>query len=210
MQNAGVTSGPADSTTHPVSLDGRFAGLELNVARNRAVVHMADGRSAWMPLTVPMPADGSGIARMTYSPANRTLTIATFGGEVAVMEISDSDGTLYPGSRVVYLDQCHWSTLARRARDPGSVANPDEAAAAGTLIEWARTRKIFLPLSSGHVMETTPLYGEKRQHLAMTMLQLSRGWLMRNPLLVRRDEIGQVLDHASGESPGAADRKSSR
>jgi hypothetical protein len=162
---------------------------------------MADGRIAWMPLTVPMPA-GSGIARMTYSPADRTLTIATLGGEVAVMEISDSDGTLDPGSRVVYLDQCHWSTLARRARGPGSVANPDEAAAADTLIEWARARKIFLPLSSGHVMETTPLYDEKRQHLAMTMLQLSRGWLMRNPLLVRRDEIGQVLGHASGESPG--------
>jgi len=29
--------------------------------------------------------------------------------------------------------------------------------------------------------ETTPLYGAKRKRLALTMLQLSHGWHMRNP-----------------------------
>lgn len=197
-----MTTSPADdAVSHPI-LDGRFSSLELDVARSRAAVHLTDGRSAWMPLTTPMAADGAGIVRMIYSLAERTLTIATSRGEHAVMEIAAQGDTSHPGRHVAYLDQCHWSTLARRAYDPGSVTNRNNAVAADKLIEWARAHKIVLPLSSGHVMETTPLYGEKRQQLAITMLQLSRGWHMRNPLLVRRDEIGQVLDNASGGIAG--------
>jgi hypothetical protein len=156
-----------------------------------------------MPLTIPMAADSTGIACMVYSLADRTMTITTSGGESAVMEIAPfSDTPQTARGRVVYLDQCHWSTLARWACDPGSVTNRDEAAAADKLIEWAHARRIVLPLSSGHVMETTPLYGEKRQRLAMTMLQLSRGWHMRNPLLVRQEEIGRVIDNATAGTSG--------
>lgn len=39
----------------------------------------------------------------------------------------------------------------------------------------ARDRRIVLPLSSGHVIETTPLYGAKRKRLALIMLQMSHG-----------------------------------
>lgn len=87
-----------------------------------AVVHLTDGRSTWMPLTIPMAADSTAIARMVYSLADRTLTITTSRGECAVMEITPPSDTPQPARRhVVYLDQSHWSTLARRACDPGSV-----------------------------------------------------------------------------------------
>ena len=157
-----------------------------------------------MPLTSPMTPDGSGIESMEYSVADRTLTITTSSGESAVLDIAPPGGAPQPARRpVVYLDQCHWNTLARQACDPGSVANTGEAAAADKLIGWARARRIVLPLSSGHVMETTTLFGEKRPRLAMTMLHLSRGWHMRNPLLVRRDEIARILDNATTGTLGS-------
>lgn len=50
--------------------------------------------------------------------------------------------------------------------------------------------------------ETTPLYGAKRKRLALTMLQLSHGWHMRNPVHVRRDEIASVLSNAGASAAG--------
>lgn len=52
------------------------------------------------------------------------------------------------------------------------------------------------------MIETTPLYGAKRHRLALTMLQLSRGWHMRNPVDVRRDEIASVLGNAGTSTSG--------
>jgi hypothetical protein len=150
-----------------------------------------------MPLTTPRTGNGAGIERMVYSLAEHTLTITTLSGECAVMEIDQPGGAAQDTShRVVYLDQCHWSTIDRCINDPGSVTDQDDVAAADRLVRWALDRSIVLPLSSGHVMETTPLFGEKRRRLALTMLQLSHGWNMRNPLIVRRQEIACVLDNA--------------
>jgi hypothetical protein len=40
-------------------------------------------------------------------------------------------------------------------------------------------------------VESTPLYGDRRVALATTVLQLGRGWRMRNPLWVRAEEISR-------------------
>jgi hypothetical protein len=57
------------------------------------------------------------------------------------------------------------------------------------LIELARAGNIILPLSRAHLVATSRLDGESRHELAMTMLQLSRGWQMRTPLDVRQNEL---------------------
>ncbi len=57
------------------------------------------------------------------------------------------------------------------------------------LTELARERAITLPLSSAHAFETARKDGRQRRELATTMLQLSRGWQMRSPLKVRREEL---------------------
>lgn len=170
-------------------LSDQLHSFDWDVARGRAVIHLVDGRMATAPVTIGAASGGVAIARMVYSFQDCTLVITTPNGESATVEIESSVGT----ARVVYLDQGHWSALARRIHDPDSFSDQDDASAADKIIGWARDRRIVLPLSSGHVMETTPLYGPKRQRLALTMLQLSRGWHMRNPIHVRRDEITWVL-----------------
>jgi hypothetical protein len=176
--------------------------IEWDIAGGHAVIHLADGRSAGMPVNLPGTGEGAGIAHMVYSFADHALTLTTPGGERATMEIEPPGGIAqHADRRVVYLDQGHWSTLARRIYDPGSIAHQD-GIAADKLIRWARDRRIILPLSSGHVVETIPLYGVKRQRLALVMLELSRGWHMRNPLRLRHDEIAHVLGNASADTLG--------
>lgn len=182
--------------------DGPLSRMEWDVARGHAVVHLADGSSAGMPVSMSATDEEAGIAHMVYSFTDHTLTLTATDGERATMEIESPGGSAQlAGRRVVYLDQGHWSTLSRHIHDPGSIA-PQDALAADRLIGWVRDRRIILPLSSGHMIETTRLYGAKRQRWALAMLQLSRGWHMRNPLLVRYDEIARVLASASSETPG--------
>jgi hypothetical protein len=57
------------------------------------------------------------------------------------------------------------------------------------LTTLARERAIILPLSAAHAFETARKDGHQRRDLATTMLQLSRGWQMRSPLKVRREEL---------------------
>ena len=60
----------------------------------------------------------------------------------------------------------------------------------------------MLPVSAGNLVETTPLHGERRTVLAATILELSRGWQMRNPLHVRLEEI---LRAVQGQPPIASE-----
>jgi hypothetical protein len=187
----------------PASLSSQFHSLEWDVARGRGAIKLTDGRTASMPVTIPVTSDSAGIASMVYSFEDRALTITTPDSESATMQIeSSADTTQDAGHLIVYLDQGHWSALARRIHDPGSFSDPDDAAAADKVIGWARDRRIVLPLSSGHVIETTPLYGAKRKRLALTMLQMSHGWHMRNPVHIRRDEIASVLGSAGASAAG--------
>lgn len=115
----------------------------------------------------------------------------------------------WPGSRdqttgsrpIVYLDQNHWSMLRSVTWDSTDRLDPREVAAAKRVIELARARAIVLPLSSAHAVETDPLYGERRLHHASTLLGLSGGWQMRNPIQIRGREMQQAL---VGGEPDAA------
>ncbi len=69
------------------------------------------------------------------------------------------------------------------------------------LIVMARERAVILPLSSAHLVEA-PTRGHRRHHLITTMLELSHGWQMVNPVKVRRQELDAVLRGSAAAAEG--------
>jgi hypothetical protein len=91
--------------------------------------------------------------------------------------------------------------LARQLWAPEKVLERERSAAV-ELIEMARARQVILPISSANLTEMTPADGGFRRNLGLTMLELSRGWQMRNPVHVRGDELRALF---GGLSPVAAE-----
>lgn len=148
----------------------------------------------------PMPSDPAVRVEADFQAEELVLVfddsrrvVASLGDEATARE-------RLAAQPVVYLDQCHWSGMARHLTR--GEASSDEEAAAERMAEWARAGRILLPVSSGHMLETGPLYGSKRQELAFTMLGLCDGWFMRHPLEIRRMEL---VTSMQGRLPEAAD-----
>ncbi len=108
-----------------------------------------------------------------------------------LLPISEEAATI-PAAPVVYLDQCHWSTLAKYQYMPEKVPKKDHENIK-EITELASAGKVVLPLSAGHLVETTALYEAPRLNLAKTMLKLSRGWQMVHPLSIRVVELVSVF-----------------
>ena len=111
---------------------------------------------------------------------------STVAVESPVDGVSDSD--LLGHRVVVYLDQNHWSTIADW-RSGGRSVNDEDACAAAALSGLVDAERVVLPVSAGHLLETSALYGGRRADLACAVLALSRGWHMRSPWFVRRAEL---------------------
>lgn len=95
---------------------------------------------------------------------------------------------------IIYLDQNHWITMARARVAREKVQSVAELKAADALWEAATQRRIRLPLSSAHLVET--VHGgdrERRHNLALAMLDAYDGWHMASPLSVRRCELVAAL-----------------
>jgi hypothetical protein len=112
----------------------------------------------------------------------------------------------------VYLDQGHWSALPFHLSGSKTLSGADKAAAE-RLVELARAGRVVLPLASAHLLETSPLGGDTRRSIALTMLELCGGWFMRDPLEVRYMELvasmtgqSQVAGDVFGTAPGALNR----
>jgi hypothetical protein len=103
---------------------------------------------------------------------------------------------LIGGRIVLYLDQNLWSRVAA-ARHGHRPVQPDEAAAAETLAQLVDDRRVIVPVSAGHFLETARYEGPSRLGLAGTLLELCRGWQMRHPGVVGVSE----LIHAVSDQP---------
>ncbi|CAN5196341.1 hypothetical protein BH09ACT5_BH09ACT5_05970 [soil metagenome] len=150
----------------------------------------SDGKEATFPLEDnPFDAD-SRLERLTYSFRANLVYLETVRGEDILAELPSVDDPAPRRNRpVVYLDQKDWSTLAKVLYEPTKVPGA-ERDASEQLIAWARERKVILPMSGGHMSETCKWTDdEARYRLALTILQLSSGWQMRDPLDVRRFEL---------------------
>ncbi|MFJ2154379.1 hypothetical protein ACIOHB_37275 [Streptomyces microflavus] len=93
-------------------------------------------------------------------------------------------------SKVIYLDQNHWITMARARYAPEKIQKAEEREAATALWELAATGQVRLPLSMAHLVETAHRgLKSSRRRLARAMLGGYGGWHMLNPLVVRRYEL---------------------
>jgi hypothetical protein len=147
----------------------------------------------------PLPAGtfgeaDPGVGRVSVDIEEQELSLTFPAGDEVTIETGpfQSGEPQSDGRAVVYLDQCHWVTLAQQQWAPQKVAERDREAAA-RLIALAQSRQVILPLSGGHLTETTGLLGPRRRHLATTMIGLSRGWQMLNPVVVRGIELSAAL-----------------
>lgn len=155
----------------------------------------ADGREARFPLESSPFSGTSSLARLHFAPtagsfAGQTLLAVTVSGDAVAFELpTGDDERQLAGRLIVYLDQNQWSLLSR-ASDASSVMPEDDRQAALRLAELARGGALVLPASSAHYHETTKWRDDAaRLRLELTVLQLSRGWQLRDPLQVRRDEL---------------------
>jgi hypothetical protein len=107
-----------------------------------------------------------------------------------------------PGTRIVYLDQNHWVSLAQYRYSPERLRTEEHEAAAA-ISEFATRGDVVLPLSGAHAVETARSDGRWRRTLATTMLRLSRGWQMLSPVKARRVELASDMMELA---PGAQAR----
>jgi hypothetical protein len=152
------------------------------------------------PGTLPSQLD---FKRITVRVAERTLVLVTPAGDTIAVELYwfDDQRARRAGRPVVYLDQNKWVQISRALNRPDQVRPTAELDTTLELIARARDRKVLLPLSSGHYIEAQPLYGARRRDLALQMVDLSAGWVMRDPLTVRMQEL--VLAFRAGGRPAS-------
>jgi hypothetical protein len=174
-----------DSSKMDSAVDRTPARLAVDYGNRRAEVELASGLVLASPLSGRAAEHDGEIGRTDYEPESRELTITFRWGATAILEVGPLKR---PGTPVVYLDQNHWIMLARQQWAPEKVPAPHRDGYA-RLTALARERAITLPLSAAHAFETARRDGHQRRELATTMLQLSRGWQMRSPLKVRREEL---------------------
>lgn len=166
----------------------------------------SDGKEARFPLESPPFADTNVLSRLHYSPALESLLAVTRADDNILFELSKQGGAgQLAGRLVVYLDQNQWSAVAKARHDPVRVGDKDREAAR-QLAEWVQQRQIILPASAGHYYETTKKFDTgTRYHLGLTILQLSRGWQMRDPFQVRRNEIYNAFRRRFAEGTAVRD-----
>ncbi|WP_193383703.1 MULTISPECIES: hypothetical protein [Streptomyces] len=168
--------------------------MTLDRETSSVVLARSDGKEARQPMTNPPFASTSLLSRLHYAPSLGGLLAVTRNGDEVAFELPARGRSEQLERRlVVYLDQNMWRPVSDALQGESAVGGK-ERDAAEQLAEWVRSRRIVLPASAGHYHETTKWsLADKRYRLGLTILQLSRGWQMRDPLQVRRDEIGGMF-----------------
>jgi hypothetical protein len=156
---------------------------------------LTDGRVARMSLGRDAFDRASTIASSAFLPQSSQLELRTTRGHDIVVEFPrPADLAPLRGRPTIYLDQNHWSMLAKTIHQPDRVTDDQERTAAVQLIELAKAREVVLPMSSAHLSETAKQADpEERYQRALTIAQLAGGWQLRDPLDLRRFELRQAL-----------------
>ncbi len=177
-----------------LTVDYEHGHVEVNAVDGRIV--REPGRS-WASLSRRGPLD---FKRVVFRPGELVLTMVTPWDEELEAEVYALDDQLMRrrGRPVIYLDQNKWVQVALAVHRPDRV-HPPELSPTLRLIDLARARQVILPVSSGHWIETGPIYGPRRSHLAALMVGLSRGWIMRDPIRVASSEIEAMLARGVNE-----------
>lgn len=205
-----VAARPETSGTARVATIRHTAGMEpagndrlrviattLDFEKGEACVVRSDMQELRTELDISQFPAGDRIARVTYSPDLNGLHCATTLGDEILAELPSLTSSSSRSARtVVYLDQKDWRTLRDVRYEPDLIRSPKEREAAAALIQLVEERKVILPFSSGHLVETTKWPDKDRRYeLGLTILQLSRGWQMTDPLSIREGEVRAALTH---------------
>jgi hypothetical protein len=180
-----------------------FTSWEMDFQQQLATIELSDGQRQSFPMPAALAAAGAPFLRCGFDFTSNTLSFAVPNGDKLIVEVGAAGPADGPpaGRPVAYLDQLHWVSLARQRHAPEKL-NEATASAAITLIQLAEAQRILLPLSAGHLTEMGHLEGRWREHLGLTIMALSRGWQMRNPVAVRKTEFVLAM---RGEPPRALD-----
>lgn len=177
-----------------ITVDNDRAVFEV-VQRSGEISVMAQPPSLEDAIGLDLPAD---FRRVDFLPESHHLRLVTARGDAVELEVSDGE-TIEPprrGRPAIYLDQNKWIQLARALHSPDRVTT-GELGPSLRLIELAEQQRVLLPLSGGHLLETTVTDRRWREQLSILMMRLSRGWVLRDPTRVARTELLDVfLRHA--------------
>lgn len=206
MRSANKTSSPAadefrvarrKSIGHGLIIEDMAVELlTIHYMRDGTVVMaFSDGSTHIDDLGHPMFESTSMLESSTFLPQESRLILRTVRGDDIVLELPTlADLAPLHGRPTIYLDQNHWSTLAKTIHDPAHVRDEGERVAAQKLIDLARTHKVVLPMSAAHIAETSKQNDlEQRYCRALTIAQLSAGWRLRDPLSLRQLELMKSL-----------------
>lgn len=181
----------------------RIVLVTLDHENGAVTITRSDKKEDRFPLDLTAGRPGA-LARVYYVPGRDGLLARTRAGEDLFLELPRraAEDEL-AGRPVVYLDQNKWSEVANAREDPSRVRHPDDRDAALLLAHWADTKRLVLPASGGHHFETTK-WGDaaRRRRLGLTVVGLSRGWQMRDPVSVRRDEFHDMFRHLTAGGTG--------
>jgi len=177
------------------------ATFKIDFERSEVLILGQDGAEIRKTLPFALP-EKAAFRFAEFDPRDNVVEFVHENGTQVSAEIEPlgSRVLMAPDRPVVYLDQCHRITLARQLWAPEKVLARERDAAVA-LIEMARGGEVILPISSANLTEMTPADGAFRRNLGLTMLQLSRGWQMRNPVHVRGAELRSLF---AGENPATA------
>lgn len=139
--------------------------------------------------SVPVSAELGFVTRSTFIPNQSCVEIVAAGSTITMNIGTVSQSPTVP---VVYLDQNQWIDFARW-RKSGAAVVGNRAKFFEVLHQAALSERVIVPLSSGHLVETSKRGGTSRLDLASTMLLYSRGWQFRAVLALRRAELRSIF-----------------
>jgi hypothetical protein len=171
-----------------------FHAMEADFAQGLYRVVLDNGTTADFPMP-PNALMGQPVRRLRLHVKQRQVVFGLDTGEELIADLS-LPGDDVPTVPVVYLDQLHWVALAQQIHAPDRLQDPAEGPPAQALIELAQQRKVVLSMAAAHFVEIAAVSGQRRRNFATTVLSLSRGWQMRNPLHVRADEYRAAMQGA--------------
>lgn len=168
-------------------------------------VELTNGRVVHQVHCVPTVGELAGMAvddfsRVEFDSAAKTVTLTVPSGDELVVEVFEADDDMVArraGRTVVYLDQNKWVTLARAVHAPERLSSRERDAAL-RLVGLVAEDRVVVPLSSAHMLETGCTDGRWRRQMAPLMVGLARGWILRDPLLVRHSELASMLARRAG------------
>ncbi|MBE7195224.1 MAG: hypothetical protein INR66_22450 [Gordonia polyisoprenivorans] len=181
----------------------KFWHLDFRTGGIRIVLQ--DGRVIEDELAAQHLPSQTRVATSTFDWENWWIWSTTTKDELILTEgFNPHSPPPLAGRSSVYLDQNRWRTVADTLRDPARVSARSEREAAEFLIDFAEDGGAVLPLSSGHLIETGGLDGERRHEIGVAMASLAHGWQLRNPLDLWRSEAEQSMREYLQIDPVAA------